>query len=148
MPDACIGVDVIVGFPGETDAHFENTYSFLHELPVSYLHVFTYSERANTTALRIEEVVPMEIRQERNKRLRILSNKKRCAFYESQLGSTRKVLFEASEHEGIMHGFTENYVKVEQPFNAELINQVRYVRLERISPDGNVQIALAEEAAR
>ena len=148
MPDACIGVDVIVGFPGETDAHFENTYSFLHELPVSYLHVFTYSERANTTALRIEEVVPMEIRQERNKRLRILSNKKRRAFYESQLGSTRKVLFEASEHEGIMHGFTENYVKVEQPFNAELINQVRYVRLERISPDGNVQIALAEEAAR
>ncbi|MGF1564619.1 MAG: tRNA (N(6)-L-threonylcarbamoyladenosine(37)-C(2))-methylthiotransferase MtaB [Flavobacteriales bacterium] len=148
MPDACIGVDVIVGFPGETDAHFENTYSFLQELPVSYLHVFTYSERANTTALRIEEVVPMEIRQERNKRLRILSNKKRRAFYESQLGSTRKVLFEASEHEGIMHGFTENYVKVEQPFNAELINQVRHVRLERISPDGNVQIALAEEVAR
>lgn len=148
MPDACIGVDVIVGFPGETDAHFENTYSFLHELPVSYLHVFTYSERANTTALRIEEVVPMEIRQERNKRLRILSNKKRRAFYEAQLGSTRKVLFEASEHEGIMHGFTENYVKIEQPFNAELINQVRYVRLERISPDGNVQIALAEEVVR
>jgi threonylcarbamoyladenosine tRNA methylthiotransferase MtaB len=148
MPDACIGVDVIVGFPGETDAHFENTYSFLHELPVSYLHVFTYSERANTTALRIEDVVPMELRHERNKRLRILSNKKRRAFYESQLGSTRKVLFEASEHEGFMHGFTENYVKIEQLFNAELINQVRYVRLERISPDGNVQIALAEEVAR
>ncbi len=148
MPDACIGVDVIVGFPGESDAHFENTYSFLHELPVSYLHVFTYSERANTTALRIDDVVPMELRHERNKRLRILSTKKKRAFYEAQLGSTRKVLFEASEHDGTMHGFTENYVKVEFPFDDQLVNKVRDVRLERISPDGNVQIALAEEVVR
>ena len=148
MPDACIGVDVIVGFPGETDAHFENTYTFLHELPVSYLHVFTYSERANTTALRIEEVVPMELRHERNKRLRILSNKKKRAFYEAQLGAVREVLFEASEHDGTMHGFTDNYVKIEHPYDASLINQVRRVHLERISPDGNVQIALAEEVAR
>lgn len=148
MPDACIGVDVIVGFPGESDAHFENTYNFLHALPVSYLHVFTYSERANTTALRIDDVVPMELRHERNKRLRILSTKKKRAFYEAQLGSTRKVLFEASEHDGTMHGFTENYVKVEFPFDDQLVNQVRDVRLERISPDGNVQIALAEEVVR
>ena len=148
MPDACIGVDVIVGFPGESDAHFENTYNFLHALPVSYLHVFTYSERANTTALRIDDVVPMELRHERNRRLRILSTKKKRAFYEAQLGSTRKVLFEASEHDGTMHGFTENYVKVEFPFDDQLVNQVRDVRLERISPDGNVQIALAEEVVR
>lgn len=148
MPDACIGVDVIVGFPGESDERFKNTYAFLVDLPVSYLHVFTYSERANTTALRIEEVVPMEARHERNKRLRILSTKKKRAFYEQHLGEIRPVLFEGGEYDGLMHGFTDNYIKVELPFDAKLVNAVHQVRLERISPDGNVQIALAEDVVR
>lgn len=142
MPDACIGVDVIVGFPGESDAHFETTYNYLNELPVSYLHVFTYSERANTTALRIDDVVPPAVRSERNQRLRILSNKKKRAFYQAQLGSERQVLFEAGDGGQEMFGFTENYVRVEHPFNASLINTVQTVQLTGFTPDGNVQIAL------
>ncbi len=142
MPDACIGVDVIVGFPGEDDAHFESTYEYLNELPISYLHVFTYSERANTTALRIEDVVPAHIRSERNQRLRILSNKKKRAFYEAQLGSERKVLFEAGDGEHEIFGFTENYVKIEHPYDVTLVNTLQSVRLDRFTPDGNVQIAL------
>lgn len=142
MPDACIGVDVIVGFPGESDAHFETTYNYLNELPVSYLHVFTYSERANTTALRIDDIVPPAVRSERNQRLRILSNKKKRAFYQAQLGSERQVLFEAGDGGQEMFGFTENYVRVEHPFNASLINTVQTVQLTGFTPDGNVQIAL------
>ncbi len=142
MPDACIGVDVIVGFPGERDDHFEETYQFLLELPVSYLHVFTYSERANTTALRIEEVVPMAVRTERNKRLRVLSEKKRRAFYTSQLKKSHKVLFERGENEGRMHGFTENYVRVETDFDPERINVVSEVWLDRLNVDGNAELAL------
>lgn len=142
MPNACIGVDVIVGFPGETDVHFEATYALLLDLPVSYLHVFTYSERPNTTALRISEAVPNAIRSERNERLRILSNKKRRAFYQSQIGSSRRVLFEATEHDGTMSGFTENYVKVETVYNPLLINTVAEVQLTGLTPDGNVHIAL------
>lgn len=142
MPDACIGVDVIVGFPGESDAHFETTYNYLSELPVSYLHVFTYSERANTTALRIDDVVPPAVRSERNQRLRILSNKKKRAFYQAQLGSERQVLFEAGDGGHEIFGFTENYVRVEHPFDAALINTVQTVQLEGFTPDGNVQIAL------
>ncbi len=144
MPHACIGVDVIVGFPGESDAHFEATYSFIHELPVSYLHVFTYSERANTTALRIEDVVEPQIRAERNKRLRILSEKKKRAFYESQIGRSAKVLFEAAEHDDKMHGFTENYIKVEAAYRPDWVNTVKEVTLESMTADGNVQIALQE----
>ncbi|MDG1766847.1 MAG: tRNA (N(6)-L-threonylcarbamoyladenosine(37)-C(2))-methylthiotransferase MtaB [Flavobacteriales bacterium] len=135
----CIGVDVIVGFPGESDAHFQETYNFLHALDVAYLHVFTYSERANTTALRIEEVVPVPLRQERNKKLRILSLKKKRAFYEQELGKTKTVLFEADEHENMMHGFTENYVKVSVPYNAELVNQLYSVQLNSIDADGHVR---------
>lgn len=142
MPDACIGVDVIVGFPGESDAHFETTYNYLSELPVSYLHVFTYSERANTTALRIDDVVPPAVRSERNQRLRILSNKKKRAFYQAQLGSERQVLFEAGDGGHEIFGFTENYVRVEHPFDAALINTVQTVQLDGFTPDGNVQIAL------
>lgn len=142
MPDACIGVDVIVGFPGESDEHFEATYNYLNELPVSYLHVFTYSERANTTALRIHEVVPPAIRSERNKRLRILSNKKKRAFYEANLGTERTVLFESGDGGNQIFGFTENYVRVEHPFDASLINTVQTVELKSFTPDGNVQIAL------
>ena len=111
LPHACIGVDVIVGFPGETDAHFLETYHFLSELDISYLHVFTYSERENTAAATMNGVVPQQIRKKRGKLLRGLSVKKRRAFYESQLGSTRTVLFESENKEGYIHGFTENYIK-------------------------------------
>lgn len=142
MPNACIGVDVIVGFPGETDEEFMKTVDFIKGLDVSYLHVFTYSERANTTALRIEDVIPMHVRQERNKILTQLSLKKKRAFYESQIGSTHAVLWEASENEGMMHGFTENYVKVEQSFDAEKVNHVESVSLTDISKTGLVSIRI------
>lgn len=138
MPDACIGVDVIVGFPGETDEEFMKTVDFIHSIDVNYLHVFTYSERANTTALRIDEVIPMQVRQERNKVLTNISHKKKRAFYEAQLGSTHEVLWEASENEGMMHGFTENYVKVQRPFDPALVNSTQRVQLEQIERNGIV----------
>lgn len=147
MPDACIGVDVIVGFPGESEEHFMETYTFLRDLPVSYLHVFTYSERPNTTALRINEVVPVETRHERNKQLRILSHKKKKAFYSEQLGSEREVLFEAEENGGWMFGFTENYIKVKTPFDESLVNTIRRVKLESIDRDGVVKTAFLNEPA-
>ncbi len=138
MPDACIGVDVIVGFPGETDEEFMKTVDFIHSIDVNYLHVFTYSERANTTALRIDEVIPMQVRQERNKVLSNISHKKKRAFYEAQLGSTHEVLWEASENEGMMQGFTENYVKVQRPFDPALVNSTQRVQLEQIERNGIV----------
>jgi threonylcarbamoyladenosine tRNA methylthiotransferase MtaB len=140
MPDACIGADVIVGFPGETEGAFEQTVDFVKSLPIDYLHVFTYSERANTTALRMDEVVPMSIRQERNKILTQISHKKKRAFYESQLGKAKRVLWEASENEGQMHGFTENYVKVTRAFNPSLINTMEPVVLQSIDREGLVSI--------
>ncbi len=146
MPNACIGVDVIVGFPGETEAHFMETYTFLRDLPISYLHVFTYSERPNTTALRIGDVIPVEIRQERNKQLRILSQKKKKAFYQSQLGMEKRVLFEAEENGGVMHGFTENYIKVKTPFDESLINTISEVKLETLDRDGVAKVSLLKEA--
>jgi threonylcarbamoyladenosine tRNA methylthiotransferase MtaB len=142
MPSACIGVDVIVGFPGETEEEFLKTLDFIRDIEVNYLHVFTYSERANTTALRIDEVVPMEIRQERNKILTNLSHKKKRAFYEQQLGSTHEVLWEASEQEGLMHGFTENYVKVQRPFDPERVNMTESVTLENIDRTGAVGVGV------
>lgn len=145
MPNACIGVDVIVGFPGETEELFLETYNFLNSLPISYLHVFTYSERDHTEAIEFEEVVPPHIRKERNKMLRILSEKKRLAFYQSQLGSTHKVLWESDQKNGKIHGFTENYVKVETDFNEELINQTEWVDLVMLSPDGNVKVSKKPE---
>lgn len=145
MPNACIGVDVIVGFPGETEADFNDTYVFLRDLDISYLHVFTYSERPNTTALRIDAVVPIETRQERNKMLRILSHKKQKAFYQSQLNTTSEVLFEAEENGGQMYGFTKNYVKVRTPFNESLINKIKTVKLESIDRDGVAKILLINE---
>jgi threonylcarbamoyladenosine tRNA methylthiotransferase MtaB len=135
-PDCVIGVDVIVGFPGETDEEFLETVDFLKDLDVSYLHVFTYSERANTTAVKLGEPVPNQIRAQRSKQLHILSDKKKRAFYESQVGSKRTVLFEAEEDEGIMYGFTENYVKVKTAFNPELVNQMQNVQLTEIYRDG------------
>ncbi len=135
-PDACIGADVIVGFPGETDEDFLDTVQFIKDLPVSYLHVFTYSERANTTAIKMADPVPMQKRKERSKQLHILSAKKKRAFYEENIGKTATVLFENEENEGIMHGFTENYVKVKTPYNADLANTFQKVRLTEIDRDG------------
>ena len=112
MPHCCIGVDVIVGFPGESEEDFMETYHFLNELDVSYFHVFTYSERANTPAIHLSEAVDMGVRKQRNKMLRILSNKKKHAFYSEYLGSTRKVLLEHSKEEGVLNGFTDNYIKI------------------------------------
>ena len=139
MPHACIGVDVIVGFPGETDQHFLDTYNFLNELDISYLHVFTYSERENTEAATMNNVVPKNVRSKRSKMLRGLSVKKRRAFYESQLGTSRIVLFESENKEGYIHGFTENYVKVKTPWNPELVNTLHEVELTKIDEDGLVR---------
>lgn len=139
MPHACIGVDVIVGFPGETDEHFLETYHFLNELDISYLHVFTYSERDNTPAASMEGVVPAKVRNKRSKMLRGLSVKKRRAFYEQQLGTRRTVLFEGENKHGYIHGFTENYVKVKAPWNPELVNTLHQIALTDIDEDGLVR---------
>jgi threonylcarbamoyladenosine tRNA methylthiotransferase MtaB len=140
MPHACVGVDVIVGFPGETDEHFLETYNYLNEMDISYLHVFTYSERDNTEAATMENAVPMNVRNKRSKMLRGLSVKKRRAFYESQIGSNRTVLFESENKEGYIHGFTENYVKVKTPWNPELINTLHNINLTKIDDDGSVRL--------
>lgn len=145
MPNACIGVDVIVGFPGETDEHFLETYNYLNELDISYLHVFTYSERANTEAVLMEGVVPKNVRAKRSKMLRGLSVKKRRAFYESQIGNTLTVLFESENKEGYIHGFTENYVKVKSPWNPELVNTLHEVSLTKIDKDGLVRFEFVKE---
>ncbi len=145
MPDACIGVDVIVGFPGETDAHFLETYHFLSELDVSYLHVFTYSERDNTLAATMEGVVPVNVRKKRSKMLRSLSVKKRRSFYQSQLGKVKKVLFEAENKQGYIYGFTENYVKIRTPWNPEWVNTIHSVQLLEIDESGWVRIEFVNE---
>lgn len=145
MPDCCIGVDVIVGFPGETREDFIDTYSFLNELSISYLHVFTYSERENTLAAEMKGAVPGSTRADRSKMLHILSDKKRRAFYESQLGRNLEVLFEGDVKDGFMHGFTPNYVKVRTRFDPVLVNELKTVQLTKISPDGDVEITESEE---
>ena len=139
MPDACIGVDVIVGFPGETDELFLETYYFLNDLDISYLHVFTYSERDNTEAVLMDGVVPDAVRAKRSKMLRGLSAKKRNAFYESQLGKEKTVLFESDNKQGYIHGFTENYVKVKAPWDPALVNTLHKVKLTKIDVDGMVR---------
>lgn len=136
MPHCCIGVDVIVGFPGETEADFMETYQFLNELDVSYLHVFTYSERDNTTAVRMGEVVSDEDRSKRSKMLHILSEKKRRHFYNENIGKTYQVLFEAENDEGFMYGFTENYIKVKVPFQAEWVNTIQTCQLKELDREG------------
>jgi threonylcarbamoyladenosine tRNA methylthiotransferase MtaB len=138
MPDACIGVDVIVGFPGETEELFQETYSLLNELDISYLHVFTYSERANTEAAVMENVVDKGIRNQRSKMLRILSAKKKRAFYEKNIGSTRTVLFEHDNKNGFIQGFTENYVKVKLEYDPGLRNQIVKVKLNDFDEDGTI----------
>ena len=145
MPHACIGVDVIVGFPGEADEHFLETYNFLNELDISYLHVFMYSERDNTEAAEMKNVVPKNIRTKRSKMLRGLSAKKRRAFYESQIGTSRIVLFESENKEGYIHGFTENYVKVKTPWNPEFINTLQEVLLTKIDDDCLVRFEFVKE---
>jgi threonylcarbamoyladenosine tRNA methylthiotransferase MtaB len=145
MPNACIGVDVIVGFPGETEELFLETYNYLNDLDISYLHVFTYSERPNTEAVDFEGVVPKNIRAKRSKMLRGLSAKKRRAFYESQLDNTLTVLFENENKEGYIHGFTENYVKVKTPWNPELVNTLHKIKLTKIDEDGLVRFDFINE---
>ena len=142
MPDACIGVDVIVGFPGETEEHFLETFRFLEELPVSYLHVFTYSERSNTEAVSFANPIPMELRIKRSKLLRSLSAKKRHQFYETQLGNEVEVLFENENKKGYIQGFSTNYVKVRSPWNPEWVNTTLKVRLETIDEGGYVRFSL------
>lgn len=144
MPDACIGVDVIVGFPGETEDEFLKTVDFIKDLDVSYLHVFTYSERANTTAKKMPDSVPVNIRRDRSRQLQILSDKLRRVFYESQIGSKHEALFESEDHNGFLHGFTENYVKVKVPFDPALINQTVKVELNDIDNNGLVSVSLLE----
>lgn len=134
MPHACIGVDVIVGFPGETEEEFDKTINYIKSLPVSYLHVFTYSERANTNAPKMNEIVPMEVRRRRSKQLRILSLKLKLKFYNENIGYKGKVLFESKE-DNFLVGFTENYIKVKVPFKPNMINTIQEVRLEKISSD-------------
>jgi len=140
LPQACIGVDVIVGFPGETDELFKETYNFLNELNISYLHVFTYSERANTRAADMDGVVPLKVRNERSKMLRILSEKKRRKFYQENLGQTFTVLFEEDIEEGMMHGFTENYIRVAAKYDPMLINELKLVTLDEVMGNGNVGV--------
>lgn len=143
-PDACIGVDVIVGFPGETDEDFMDSVNFLKYLDISYLHVFTYSERANTGAPKLGEKVPMEVRRERSKQLHLLSDRKKRQFYTENIGTERTVLFEHEEDEGIMYGFTENYVKVKFPYQQELTNTFQKIRLTEIDRDGIMKCELIE----
>ncbi len=145
MPNCCIGVDVITGFPGETREDFIDTYNFLNELNISYLHVFTYSERENTAAAEMEGAVPGSARAERSKMLHILSDKKRRAFYETQLNKTDEVLFEGDIKDGYMHGFTRNYIKVKAKYDPVLVNELKLVYLTNISPDGDVEITETAE---
>lgn len=145
MPHACIGVDVIVGFPGETGAEFLETYNFINELDVSYLHVFTYSERPNTDAIEMQGIVPVPVRKERNKMLRILSEKKQRHFYEQHIGSARKVLFESENKNGILSGFTDNYIKTSIPFDGSLCNKMEKVKLLSLNEQGNCIGELIEQ---
>ena len=135
MPHACIGIDVITGFPGETDERFEETRQFLIDIPAAYLHVFTYSERDNTTALRIPDVVAQETRHRRTIELRMLSEKKKRAFYERFIGSQQRILWEGSDDEGVMYGFSENYLKVSQPWSSEAVNNITQVAMGQLNSD-------------
>lgn len=145
MPDCCIGVDVIVGFPGETEKHFLETYNFLNDLDISYLHVFTYSERDNTEAILMPDSVPMVERKRRNKMLRILSAKKLRSFYEKQRGKDVTVIFEHENKNGFMYGFSQNYVKVKYPFDASLCNKTMQVSLGDFDDEGNLNCSFLPE---
>jgi threonylcarbamoyladenosine tRNA methylthiotransferase MtaB len=145
MPNCCIGVDVLVGLPGETEEEFKETYDFLNGLDISYLHVFTYSERANTPAAEMKDQVPMAVRKQRNKMLRILSAKKLRDFYQKNIGTTHSVLFEHEQKENFMYGFTENYVKVKLPYDPSLINQINQLSIKGFDDDGVMNGELVSE---
>ena len=136
MPHCCIGADVIVGFPGETEENFLETYHFLNELDVSYLHVFSYSERDNTEAIKMSGVVDKATRNKRSKMLRVLSVKKKHSFYEKQIGTVRSVLFEHENKDGFMYGFTENYLRVKTKFNSEFSNQIVKTKINKMDENG------------
>ena len=140
MPDCCIGVDVIVGFPGETHEAFLETYQFLNELDIAYLHVFTYSERENTIASQMEGVVPGSQRSDRSKQLHSLSEKKKRIFYETQVGKSSLVLLEGDLKEGYMHGFSPNYVKIRMPYDPLLINELVHVQFMELSDTGDMEV--------
>ena len=144
MPQACIAADLIVGVPGETEDEFNKAYQFVDNLDLSYLHIFTYSERENTLAITFDNKVPVNIRRERSKILHELSEKKRLKFYKQHLNTFKNVLFESKNDGGKMYGFTENYIKVETPFNKQLINQIVKVKLNKINDDGNVEVILSQ----
>lgn len=144
MPHCSIGVDVIVGFPGETEENFLETYNFLNGLDVSYLHVFTYSERTNTLAAESNSVVPIEVRKKRNRMLQILSEKKLHKFYTENIGAIRPVLFEAENRAGWLYGYSDNYVRVKLPFNTALVNTINEVEFTGMNPDGNMAAKLME----
>lgn len=146
-PYTCIGVDVIVGFPGETEDDFLDTVKFLNNLDISYLHVFTYSERAKTTAIKLGDPVPLFVRKQRSRQLHILSEKKKRSFYEKNIGQIGLVLLEGDNHDGFMHGFTENYIKVKIPFDASLINSFVHVQHDSIDSEGIMNVTLLEKVA-
>ena len=147
MPHACIGVDVIVGFPGETEEEFRATYDFINSLDVSYLHVFTYSERANTKALNLSPIVPVPERKKRNEMLRILSEKKKRAFYESNLNAERSILWEIERDGDTMYGFTDNYIKVGTPYDETLVNSIQKGTMSDIAGSGYVKVLMGSEVA-
>jgi threonylcarbamoyladenosine tRNA methylthiotransferase MtaB len=134
IPHACIGVDVIVGYPEEMDTYFDESFNFINKLPVSYLHVFTYSERANTRAIKFENSIPIEKRRERNKKLRIFSDKLKRAFYQTHIGETHEVLFEHENDNGFMNGYTSNYIRVRIPYKENMVGKIAKVRLMKLSP--------------
>ena len=140
MPDAFIGVDVIVGFPGETDEDFEDTFQFLDKLAATFYHVFSYSERPNTKAAAFEQKVPKNIIYSRSKKLQELANQKQNQFYKQNLGNTEEVLFEAYKKDNLMYGFTGNYIKVETNYNKSLVGQIKKVKLLSVNDSGNVDI--------
>ena len=140
LPNACIGADVIVGYPGETDQIFLETYNYISSLEISYLHVFTYSERDNTEAIKIKNRIDKSIRNKRSKMLRLLSTKKRRHFYKSQLGKSFEVLFESENKKGYITGFTENYIKIRMPWDPKLVNTLLKVKLEKIDDEGFVRV--------
>ena len=145
IPDCCIGVDVITGFPGETEEDFLDTYNFLNELNIAYLHVFTYSERANTEAMQFENIVNMAERKRRTKMLRILSSKKKTAFYNNFKDTEQEVLFEFEQKNNRIYGYSRNYLRVSVPFNNELINQKRKIKIGKIDAEGNLMGELMPE---
>lgn len=136
IPNASIGVDVIVGFPGETDEMFLETYNFIEKLDVTYLHVFSYSERENTKAIELNGVVPKKTRNKRSKLLRLLSASKKTSFYKNNIGNDYNVLFESENKNGLIEGYTENYIRVRKDWNKNLVGQIRKVRIEKVDSEG------------